>query len=104
MSHIVFGKGGSQPISVDGGYATGVDMKFELYPKTPIKNKLMMLGAKFYGILPGEDAYLVFDGNNASRQKMPPDDPSFLKLPDNWYDYAEVQFLDGSLKNPLVGV
>lgn len=103
MAHLTpLGK--SRPFFIFGGVVKSLDMKFENYSDTALKHKLLLIDAQFYGKVPDTNEYLVFDGRNLEIKSSYPASEEYIKLPDNWYDFAMFEFSDGSIKPPSQGV
>jgi hypothetical protein len=102
MAHLIPKHNGKlAPFYLDGGYVQAVDMKFETYPNSELKNKLLLSNrVKFFGKMPDQSSFLVFDGNNLDTATEQPESPDYIVLPDDWYHYALFEFIDGSIKEP----
>lgn len=87
-----------EPFTINGKEATIIDMKFENYPPV-LKAVLMHQNAKFYGKI--EEGYLTFDGHDLTVTSEKPS--GYIKLPEDWFDYALIVYADGSVKQPSKG-
>lgn len=92
------------PIPILGKNAIAIDMKFERYPEPELKKELSAYGAKFYGQIPGDNKILVFDGRDADTAPVSAarhfQNGGYIELPSYWWKYAQIQFEDGSMKEP----
>jgi hypothetical protein len=99
MAHLIPRRNGVlNPIYIGGNFAQGIDFKFET---VKLKKTLLSIVAKFFGKLPKENNYLIFDGKTLDVGNFPPaKDEGYIELPDYWFDLALIEFVDGSSKEP----
>ena len=93
MAHIKAPEG----LEIDGKVVSVIDMHFEHYP-SEMKDILGYRSTPFVALVPGsENLYMIWDGKKATLRQG-----SFplhnVHLPDDWWEYAEVVFEDGSHK------
>lgn len=121
MAHITPRKNGQlDPIYVGGKYVQRMDMKFEKYPNTiggnrtwqlpngkilNTKQKLLLSYQPFYAKLPHESHFLFYDGEHFNVLPAETEDlkNKYPRLPDDWHEYAEFQYVDDSIKEPTKG-
>lgn len=96
MSHLIPRKNGKvTPFLMDHGMVQAVDMGFETYPDNELKKRLSLITAKFYGRIPHQNKFLVFDGKNLEIADSAPIAPDYIALPPDWSRYAHFEFTDG---------
>ncbi len=102
MSHLIPRHNGKlAPFLLHGKYVQSLDMKFETYPDSKLKNRLLLSNReKFYAKIPDLNLFLIFDGKNLDTAHNPPDPIEYIKLPDDWFQYAVFEFVDGSILEP----
>lgn len=100
MAHIVVKDNGvSTPIHIGTEDIKMMDLKFERYPDVDLKRKLLSINAKFFGQLPEQEhTFFVFDGKNIWETHNPP--PNYIQLPNDWWEYAQIFFKNGDVKEP----
>lgn len=86
------------PFEIGGKKAILIDMKFETYPDIELRNKLTLRDASFYGKIPGENNYLYFNGHEVKVIPINHVPATAIKLPDYWWDHAEVHYETGDIK------
>lgn len=100
MSHLIPRKNGKiAPFMTDNGMVQGIDMGFEHYPDNSLKAKFSHIDAKFYGEIPHQNKFIVFDGRNLEVKDYPPAEPGYMALPPDWADYARFEYVDGHFGN-----
>lgn len=81
-------------INVGGNEYSGIDMQFEIEPKTLDRNgNVMNQGSKFFAKLPDSNNYLVYDGHGYSQFSSPSKEDILIKMgyekvPDGWHNKA----------------
>lgn len=101
MPHIAVRKNGlPKPFPFEGKYVKFIDFKFETYPPGSPEIKLSGFGSKFYGKLPGSHLFLIVDFPSECYASNDAPEDNYLKLRDDWADYATFLFMDGSIREP----
>ena len=85
-------------VRIDGKIVSHIDMKFEYYPGN--LRRQFSFAQEWAARLPNSEQYIVFNRRRISVGKKP---PSFMELPANWWQYALVEFRDGTMKQPSQG-